>query len=86
MRFLLTIQRAHDFDVTGWLSLVTLVPFGVLIFWFVPGSQGENRFGQQPPPNTTGAIVLACIMPVLLLLGVVGSALGAFLGEIAIPF
>ena len=34
--FMLTIQRCHDFNVTGWLSLLMLVPLANLIFLFIP--------------------------------------------------
>jgi uncharacterized membrane protein YhaH (DUF805 family)/Tfp pilus assembly major pilin PilA len=77
LQFMLTIQRAHDFNTTGWLSLIMLIPLAGLIFWFVPGTKGENDYGKQPPPNSVGVIVLACIVP---LFGVVG-----ILAAIAIP-
>jgi Tfp pilus assembly major pilin PilA/uncharacterized membrane protein YhaH (DUF805 family) len=77
VQFLLTIQRSHDMNVTGWLSLIWLIPLGVLVFWSVPGTQGENTYGKPPPPNTAGVIVLACILP---LVGIVGV-----LAAIAIP-
>jgi uncharacterized membrane protein YhaH (DUF805 family)/Tfp pilus assembly major pilin PilA len=77
VQFLLTIQRSHDMNVTGWLSLISLIPLAALIFWFVPGTRGENDYGKQPPPNTAGAIVLACILPFLFI--------GGILAAIAIP-
>jgi uncharacterized membrane protein YhaH (DUF805 family)/Tfp pilus assembly major pilin PilA len=77
VQFLLTIQRSHDMNVTGWLSLIALIPLGVLVFWLVPGTQGENTYGKPPPPNTAGVIALACILPFV---GVVGV-----LAAIAIP-
>src|ERR1051326_4205982 len=42
--FMLTIQRCHDFNMSGWLSLLLLVPFVNLIFWFIPGSDGTHRY------------------------------------------
>ena len=62
VQFLLTIQRSHDMNMTGWLCLISLIPLAALVFWFVPGTRGENNYGKPPPPNTTGAIVLACIV------------------------
>lgn len=59
LMMLLTIQRCHDMDWTGWASLLVLVPLVGLLFWFVPGTQGANRFGAPPPPNGTGVKVLA---------------------------
>lgn len=73
VQFLLTIQRSHDMNVTGWLSLISLVPLGVLVFWFVPGSPGENDYGRPPPPNTMGAVVLACLLPVVMIVGIVAA-------------
>ena len=70
---LLTIQRAHDMNVTGWLSLISLIPLAVLVFWLVPGTPGENDYGKPPPPNTTGAVILACIVPVLVIVGIVAA-------------
>src|SRR4029453_128138 len=38
VQILLTIQRAHDMNVTGWLCLISLIPLAALVFWFVPGT------------------------------------------------
>ena len=70
---LLTIQRSHDMNVTGWLCLISLIPLAALVFWFVPGTRGENNYGKQPPPNTMGAVVLACILPVVMVVGIVAA-------------
>src|SRR5262245_9838734 len=59
--FLLTIQRCHDFDMSGWLSLLVLIPFVNLIFWFIPGTKGVNRWGAPTPPNSGWVIAGACI-------------------------
>lgn len=70
---LLTIQRAHDFDSSGWLSLLVFVPLVALVFWFIPGTRGENRFGKRPPPNSVGAIILACVLPLIVVVGIVAA-------------
>ena len=70
---LLTIQRCHDFNMSGWLSLLLIVPLAPLLFWIIPGTQGRNRFGYPPPPNTTGAVVLALILPIIFALGIVAA-------------
>lgn len=48
-----TCRRCHDFNCTGWMQLITLIPYvgGVflLILVFLPGSKGVNRFGPVPP-------------------------------------
>lgn len=79
---LFVIQRLHDLDKTGWLFLLMLVPlvgfFFALYIIFAPGSQGANRYGNPPPPNSTGVVVLAWMVPVMLV--VIG-----ILAAIAIP-
>jgi uncharacterized membrane protein YhaH (DUF805 family)/Tfp pilus assembly protein PilE len=77
IQILLTIQRAHDMNTTGWLSLIIFVPLAALIFWFVPGTRGENQYGKPPPPNTAGVVILACLLPLV--------AIGGMLAAIAIP-
>lgn len=65
---LLTIQRCHDFNTSGWLSLLALIPMAILVFWLIPGTRGQNRFGLQPPPNSawvTIAAVLGFLVPFL---------------------
>lgn len=43
------VRRLHDFDRSGWWYLVTFVPYlnfaAALVFLFMPGTQGPNRFG-----------------------------------------
>ena len=76
--FMLTIQRCHDFDMSGWLSLLVLVPLANLIFLFIPGTQGPNRFGAPTPPNSAGVLFLAWLMPVVAGIGIVAA--------IAVPY
>lgn len=77
VQLMLTIQRSHDMNTTGWLSLIMFVPLAALVFWIVPGTKGENNYGKQPPPNTIGVILLACVVPFLFV--------GGILAAIAIP-
>lgn len=71
--FMLTIQRCHDFNTTGWLSLLVLVPLVNLIFWFIPGTDGPNNYGAKTPPNGTGVIVAACIVPIVAVIGIIAA-------------
>ena len=71
--FMLTIQRCHDFNTTGWLSILVLVPLVNLIFWFIPGTDGENNYGARTPPNGVGVIVAACIVPIMVVIGIVAA-------------
>ena len=70
---MLTIQRCHDFDTTGWLSLVSLIPLVNLIFWFIPGTEGTNRYGPRTPPNSALALVLVWIMPAIAIVGILAA-------------
>lgn len=76
--FMLTIQRCHDFNTSGWLSLLVLVPLANLIFWFIPGTDGVNRYGAPTPPNSAWVIVGVCVVPVLFVFG-------GILAAVAIP-
>ena len=69
----LTIQRAHDFNASGWMALVVFIPLVNLIFWFIPGTDGENRFGPETPPNGAGAVALALILPAVFVVGIVAA-------------
>jgi uncharacterized membrane protein YhaH (DUF805 family) len=70
---MLTIQRCHDFNASGWLSILGLIPLVNLIFWFIPGTDGPNRFGNKPVPNSTGVIIVACIVPFIFVIGIVAA-------------
>jgi uncharacterized membrane protein YhaH (DUF805 family) len=70
---MLAIQRCHDFNTTGWLSIISLIPLVNLIFWFIPGTDGANDYGKKPPPNTTGVIILASLIPVVAIVGILAA-------------
>lgn len=45
------VRRLHDIDKSGWFYLIALIPFGsiVLLVWFCQrGTEGPNRFGDDP--------------------------------------
>lgn len=47
-----TVGRLHDFEETGWKSLILLIPVAN-IFWFIiilitDGTIGDNRYGADP--------------------------------------
>ena len=73
LSIMLTIQRCHDFDVSGWLALVWVIPLVNLIFWFIPGTDGANRFGAKTAPNSTGVLVAVWILPALALVGIIAA-------------
>jgi uncharacterized membrane protein YhaH (DUF805 family) len=71
---LLTIQRCHDFDVSGWLSIVfILVPLAVLLLWIIPGTKGPNRYGPPSEPNSTLAVVGALVLPFVFVAGILAA-------------
>ena len=70
---LLSIQRAHDFNMTGWFAILALIPPLNLIFWFVPGTKSENRFGKQTPPNRMGVLIVAWILPAVFIAGILAA-------------
>jgi uncharacterized membrane protein YhaH (DUF805 family) len=73
LAFMLTIQRCHDFNTTGWLSLLVLVPLLNLLFCFIPGTQGSNRFGAPTPPNGALTLIIAWLLPAIFTIGVVAA-------------
>lgn len=64
----------------AWLpALLTLADFVfILLLLFKGGSQGDNRFGPQPPPNTTWVVVGAWSFLII-------PFFGGILAAIAIP-
>jgi uncharacterized membrane protein YhaH (DUF805 family) len=71
--FMLTIQRCHDFNTTGWLSILMLIPLVNLIFWFIPGTDGPNNYGARTPPNGVGVIIAALIIPIVAVIGILAA-------------
>ena len=65
--FVLTMRRVRDFNLSAWWAFTILVPFVTLIYLFVPGTKGDNRFGPQPSPNHPGLRFTAFALPIALL-------------------
>jgi len=45
------VRRLHDTGNTGWLYLISLIPFGSIIlfvFCCIEGSRGPNKWGRNP--------------------------------------
>ena len=70
---LLLIQRSHDMNLSGWFSLLALIPLVGLVWIFKGGSSGANRFGSPPPPNTLGVKIIACVFPMVMVVGIVAA-------------
>lgn len=59
-----SVRRLHDSDKSGWLLLLSLIPFGsfvILIFTLIDGTPGPNRYGEDPKgragPSGGGPVV-----------------------------
>lgn len=80
--FILIIQRLHDLNKTGWMSLLAIIPLAniylLVLLIFFKGTEGRNNFGLQPPPNKTWHWIMAFSFPVLMIV------IGIF-AAIAIP-
>ena len=48
----LTVRRLHDFNMSGWLCLVGLIPYLNIVYWlflvFKDGTIGSNQYGDDP--------------------------------------
>lgn len=62
-------RRLNDLDKSGWYSVFIVLPivnifFSVYLFCF-PGSEGSNRFGPAPNPNTMSLLIFGVIIPMV---------------------
>jgi uncharacterized membrane protein YhaH (DUF805 family) len=52
------VRRFHDQDKSGWFVLLNLIPYVggliVLVFMFLEGTRGPNRFGPDPKGQIGG--------------------------------
>lgn len=72
------IQRLHDLDKSGWFYLIMLIPLVGIFFSFylifTSGTKGINRYGNPPPPNSGGVVLVAWLVPVfIMLLGIIAA-------------
>ncbi len=78
--FQLAIKRCHDFNANGWLSLLILIPFAILLLCLIPGNCHNNQYGDPPAkPSTllkTGSMLLIATLVALISY----SSLKAFMG------
>jgi uncharacterized membrane protein YhaH (DUF805 family) len=54
------VRRFHDQDKSGWWVLIGLIPIlgglAVLVFMFLEGTRGTNRFGPDPKEEATAEV------------------------------
>ncbi len=48
---MLTVQRCHDFDRSGWRAIFLFLPFSYLAFLAVPSQPYRNTYGLPNPPK-----------------------------------
>ncbi|WP_323815865.1 DUF805 domain-containing protein [Cellvibrio sp. NN19] len=77
--FILMIQRLHDLNKTGWMSLLCLIPLAniylLVLLIFFKGTEGRNNYGLQTPPNKTWHWVLALSFVALFFIGGILAAI-----------
>ena len=53
-----TFRRLHDTNRSAWWLLISLIPLlgglVLLVFYFLPGTNGPNTFGPDPKGSVTG--------------------------------
>ena len=80
---MVTVQRLHDLDRSGWFYLLGVVPVVGLLFFlyygFVPGEEEANRFGPAHAPSGASRIVGPLSMGLSALV-LVGYAVSVFAG------
>lgn len=78
------IQRLHDINKSGWLSILCLVPFVNIVYGlcllFIPGSEGTNNYGGHPPPNRWWHWVLGLALPIIFIATLITFAIPAYQG------
>ncbi|TNF66417.1 MAG: DUF805 domain-containing protein [Gammaproteobacteria bacterium] len=84
------IRRFHDINLSGWFTLVTLIPaigyLAIVILCFIPGTEGINRFGilaKKPTKKMLWVIFSSAVVTILssvwlayMLIDIVSKAFG----------
>jgi uncharacterized membrane protein YhaH (DUF805 family) len=71
--FMLAIKRSHDFNASGWASLLIFLPLVNFIFLFIPGTDGPNRFGNKTAPNGNAWIVVVVAVVGIFVIGILAA-------------
>ena len=73
-----TVRRVQDFNgpiLVSAIFLITMIflPIVNLLLCFIPGTKGENRYGEPPPPNGAGVCVLAFLTSGIAIIGILAA-------------
>ena len=83
MSIIYGVRRLNDMNVSGWLILLMFVPLAnfvmALVMLFVPGSDGDNKYGPAPTANGGGLIAALVIMLLVM------AGWFAIIGAVAMP-
>ena len=75
--FAYAVRRLNDLDQSGWLSLLLLVPLvnlGLALYLMIGrGTDGANKYGLPPPPNNAGVIIVGCVLPLVVTIGILAA-------------
>jgi uncharacterized membrane protein YhaH (DUF805 family) len=84
----ISVQRLHYLVWSGWLYLLTLVPFvgGLfpILLAVLPGNTPANQYGAPPPANSTAVKVLCALWLVfvtVVFIGAITGGIGALQNE-----
>lgn len=82
----LTIQRCHDFNKSGALAILAIIPLANIVFALIPGTNGLNQFGEVPKPVSKLFKMLFFVLTAVLVIGggylLVNLANGNLLNEL----
>ena len=83
MSIIYGVRRLNDMNMSGWLILLMFVPLANIVIGlmmlFVPGSQGDNKYGLAPTANG-GGVIAGLVIALLVMVAWIGV-----LGAVAIP-
>ncbi len=81
--FVIFKRRFNDINLTGWLSLLVLVPLigGIvtIVLMFTPGTKTANKYGPIPEQNSIGVKVAAGALILLMVGSIVAAVMLPFL-------
>lgn len=77
MFWILMIQRLHDLDKSGWMSVLMVVPVvNIVVALYMmcwSGTKSSNRFGKRPPPNKLWHWLVSLLLPLPVIIGILAA-------------